>query len=335
MTESLKTLCGIPGISGAEDAVRDAVVSLLPSGVGHRTDPLGSLIVHKPGLPAKNRLMLSAHMDEVGLLVTHVTEEGLLRFSPIGIDPRVLHGRRVLVGGKVPGVIGAKAGHHLTDEEKDAPLKAEHLYIDIGALTRQEAALLASPGDWAAFSAEIEPFGDGMLLSKALDDRAGCALLLNLLRHSSESFDAVFTVQEESGLAGAAAAGYAVDAAIALILETTTAADIAGVPAEKQVCRLGAGPVVSFADKGALYDRELFALALSTARELEIPAQVKEGVVGGNEARAVQRAGPGRRVLAVSLPCRYLHSDSSVLAVCDLEHTAKLLLALLPRLAAL
>ncbi len=337
MTDLIKTLCDLPGISGNETAVREKIESLLPAGTIGSVDPLGNLIVEKKGsISPKNKIMVSAHMDEVGMLITYITDEGLLKFDPIGIDLRVLHGRRVLIGEKgIPGVIGGKAGHHQTKEEQEEALKPEHLYIDIGALDKKEAAALVTPGDCAVFPANFQLIGEGLILSKALDDRAGCALLLTLLNESTECFTAAFTVQEESGLAGGSSAGYSVNADIAVILETTTAADIDGVPAEKQVCRLGEGPVISFADKGTLYDRRLFELALSTARDIGIPAQVKEGVVGGNESRAVQRAGAGRRVLAVSLPCRYLHSASCVLAAEDVNHTIKLLLALLPKLAAL
>lgn len=179
-------------------------------------------------------------------------------------------------------------------------------------------------------------FGEGMLLSRALDNRLGCVLLMRLLLSDCPwELTGVFTTGEESGLSGATAAAYATEPEISVILETTTAGDVDGAPADKVVCALGHGPVVSFADKGTLYDRGLFSLAFDTAKRLEIPVQTKEGVYGGNEARAVSRAGAGSRTLALSVPCRYLHSGSTVAALRDLENAERLLLALIGPLAAL
>ncbi|MEG1849676.1 MAG: M42 family peptidase, partial [Oscillospiraceae bacterium] len=336
MLSLLEALCAERGISGDEARVRGRIIEALGGCCTLETDNLGNLIAVKPGKKPAKKIALFAHMDEVGVMITRITDEGLLKFEPIGIDPRVLHGRRMRVGDRgLPAVVGAKAWHHLDKAEREAPLRADGLYLDIGAADRREAEAVVSLGDAAVFDAPFVRFGDELLMSRALDDRAGCTLLIELLR-SDFPFEltGVFTCGEEHSLFGATAAANAVAAELAVILETTTAGDAEGAPPDRVVCSLGRGPVVSFADKGTLYDRGLFALAFDTARKNGIPVQTKEGVFGGNEARAVSRAGRGTRVCAVSIPCRYLHSASVTASIRDLEETGRLLRALLLVLAA-
>ncbi len=337
MQQLIKALCAERGISGDEGRVR-AVIEQRLSGKCHLTvDPLGNLIAVKRGKRPNKKIVLFAHMDEVGLLITAITAEGLLKFSPIGIDPRVLHGRRVRIGDAgILGVVGAKAWHHLEDDEREAELKADGLYIDIGASSKDEAASVVSLGDAACFDAPFCEFGEGLLLSRALDNRIGCALLIDLLGSDCPwEVTGVFTCGEESSLFGATAAANTTAPEVAIILETTTAGDIEGAPADKVVCTLKKGPVVSFADKGTLYDRALYALAFNVAAERGIAVQTKEGVFGGNEARAVSRAGAGAQTMAISVPCRYLHSASCVAAMQDVLATQQLLLAVIDPLARL
>lgn len=337
MQQLIKTLCAERGISGDEGRVRAVIEKQLEGKCNLSVDPLGNLIAVKRGEKPQKKMVLFAHMDEVGVLITAVTDEGLLKFSPIGIDPRVLHGRRVRIGDTgILGVIGAKAWHHLDKDEREAELKSEGLYIDIGASSKEEAASVVNLGDAACFDAPFCEFGEGMLLSRALDDRVGCALLIDLLRTDGPwELTGVFTCGEESSLFGATAAAYAVAPEIAIILETTTAGDIEGAPADKVVCALKKGPVVSFADKGTLYDRELYALAFNVAKERGIEIQTKEGIFGGNEARVVSRAGAGAKTMAISVPCRYLHSASCVAALQDILATKQLLTAVIDPLARL
>lgn len=337
MQQLIKTLCAERGISGDEGRVRAVIEQRLTGKCELTVDSLGNLIAVKRGERPNKKIVLFAHMDEVGLLITAITGEGLLKFSPIGIDPRVLHGRRVRIGDAgIPGVVGAKAWHHLGEDEREAELKAEGLYIDIGASSKDEAASVVSLGDAACFDAPFCEFGEGLLLSRALDNRIGCALLIELLCSDCPwELTGVFTCGEESSLFGATAAANATAPEIAIILETTTAGDIEGAPADKVVCSLKKGPVVSFADKGTLYDRELYALAFNVAAERGIAAQTKEGIFGGNEARAVSRAGAGAQTMAISVPCRYLHSASCVAAMQDILATQQLILAVIDPLARL
>lgn len=337
MIKLIERLCRERGISGDEGRVREAIADCLKGKCELKTDALGNLIALKHGKKPSKKIVFFAHMDEVGMMITLITEEGLLKFSPIGIDPRVLHGRRVRIGDKgVCGVIGAKVWHHLEGDERDGELKSEGLYIDIGAANKAEAKMAVALGDSVTFDEPFCEMGEGFLLSRALDDRIGCALLIDLLLSDCEwELTGVFTCGEESSLFGATAAAFHTAPEIAVILETTTAGDVEGAPADKVVCSLKNGAVVSFADRGTLYDRELYALAFDVAKKQGIAVQTKEGVFGGNEARAVSRAGKGAKTMAVSVPCRYLHSASCVAAAEDIKAAKSLIRAMIEPLALL
>ncbi|MDR3552168.1 MAG: M42 family metallopeptidase [Clostridia bacterium] len=332
MLELLKELCAERAPSGCEAAVAQRIIKEIGPYAELRTDALGNVIAFKKGdRPAKTRLMLCAHMDEVGLIVTCITGDGFLKFAAVGgIDPRVMAGRRVLIGaGGIPGVIGMKVLHLLEgDEAKTAP-SIEKLYIDIGVATRQEAERLVSPGDTAVFDSQFEEFGDGFIKARAIDDRIGCAMLVQMIRQP-QPFDLTFafTVQEEVGSCGAKAATFAVAPEAAIVVEATTAADIPFVVEEKRVCFVGRGPVVSFMDKGTVYDRALYRLAFSLAEQQGISCQPKKATAGGNDAASVHVSREGVRTAAVSLPCRYLHSPSCVIKWSDAEETLRLLSAL-------
>lgn len=326
----LKRLCALTGVSGREAAVRDYIEEQLsdcPCVEEKWIDPLGNLLVRVHGRQrAAKTVLFSAHMDEVGLIVTSITDEGYLTISPVGgVEPAVVYGKTVRVNGR-PGIIAGRAIHQCEGGEKNAVPAWDKLLIDIGVSSREEAESLVQPGDMASFEGELTELGDHMCCGKALDDRAGCLLLLELIRRQPE-YDllAAFVVQEELGLRGAAVAGYTLRPDIALTIETTTAADMAGVPQAKQVCRVGDGPVVSFMDSRTLYDVELYNRIREKAAEAGIPTQTKTTIAGGNDAGAYQQAGGGVKVAAVSLPCRYLHSPACVLSWQDMDSTQALL----------
>lgn len=312
MIEILQELCALGGISGREHQVADWIQSRLPAGVTVHRDPLGNLLVHKQGRERpSHRLMLCAHMDEVGLIINDIIPEGLLGFSCVGgIDTRVLLARQVLVGErKIPGVIGLKPIHLTKSEERSTLPKVDELYIDIGASDREEARALVRLGDSVTFMPGVRELGKTVLESKAIDDRLGCAVLLEMLREELPfDMDFAFTVQEEVGTRGASAAAYTIDPDFALIVETTTAADIVGVSGSDKVCEQGKGAVVPFMDRGTIYDRGLYELAFKTASAHGIPIQTKTKVAGGNDAGAIHGTRAGIRCIAVSAPCRYLHS---------------------------
>ena len=336
--QTIQSLSNIPGVPGDEGAVRDEIINITNPHCEYEIDPLGNLLAFKKGPKSGPRIMLSAHMDEVGLIITHIEQDGLLRCAPVGsIDSRVAFGRAVEIGkDRLPGVIGGVAVHHLTTKEKKAPPEWDKLLIDIGARDAREAAQHVAPGDRAVFASEFARLGEDYIIGRALDNRAGCALLIELIRTGLPcDCHFAFTVQEETGCVGGGTAAHTLRPDFAIVVETTTAADIPDTPTEKQVCKLGGGPVLSFMDKGALYDRELYSLAHQVARQRGIPCQSKSLVAGGNESRTVQMAGGGVRVLAVSMPCRYLHSPNLVLHRSDIENTLTLLSALAQEIAKL
>ena len=322
MTDLLRRLSMIDGTSGDESAVRDFIISQIDGFCEYKTDPLGNIIVFKQG---KNRsaqkLLVDAHTDEVGLIITGITDGGFLKFRTVGgIDTSVLMFRRVRINGKISGVIGGKPVH-LThgDEAKKLPEKSS-LYIDIGARDKAEAESAVRPGDRAVIESEFTVMGD-KIKSKAIDDRIGCAVLIKLIREDSDyDFYASFSVQEEVGLRGAKTAAYGVDPQSAIVLEATTAADIAGVDDSCSVCRLGEGAAVSFMDNATVYDRECYNAALNSG----IPCQVKRAVAGGNNSGAVHLSREGVRTLAISVPCRYIHSASSVADIRDFDSALSL-----------
>ncbi len=331
MIDLLKQLSLLDGVSGREDAVRDFIRKEVSPYADCTTDALGNLIVRKKGKKTSEKiLMFSAHMDEVGLIIHSVNDDGYLSFAPVGgIDPRVLLGRSVFVGEhKVYGVIGSRPIHLLDSNERKQAPDFQQLYIDIGAKSKEMAEQAVSLGDYACFDSEFIRFGDGFLKGKALDDRAGCAVLIELIKQPLP-YDAVFafTVQEEVGTRGAATAAFTVQPDYAIVVEATTAADIADVKPEQQICVLGKGGVISFMDGRTIYDRGLYRLAFDTAKAQGLPCQPKAGVSGGNDAGAIHLSREGVRTLAVSLPCRYLHSASCVIREDDLANTAALVKA--------
>ncbi len=335
----LAELCALNGVSGREKTVRDYIKARLPKETEVTEDALGNLYVKKygsaPDHDAVKPIMVCAHMDEVGLIITDATADGYLHFDEIGgIDPAVLIGRTVRLESGTIGVIGVKPLHLSKSEERSKIASFRELQIDIGAETKEEALKLAPRGSYASYVSDLVRFGEHRVKAKALDDRVGCALMLQLLTEEYP-FDVtyVFTVQEEVGTFGAQAAAFNVRPEIGLILETTTAGDIAGVEGDKRACVLGEGPVVSYMDRRTLYDTELYRKTMALAEENAIPAQTKTVIAGGNDAGSVQRTAGGARVLAVSVPTRYLHSPVCVMDETDIENTYKLLVPLLPMLA--
>lgn len=338
MLKHFRELCNLCAVSGDETAVRDYVIQALEGNdtVSWRIDPLGNLLVEKHGKSrAPHKLMISAHMDEVGLIVTYVNADGTLCIAPVGgVDASVVVGRQVLVGkDRILGVVGSKPIHLLSKEEQKVLPKFSGLVLDIGAVDEAEARQIAPPGTAVYFAPDFREMGGGCICSKAIDDRAGCALLLHLLEQDVPyDFTAAFLVQEEIGLRGASAAAYTIAPEFALVLEATTAADIAGAEGDAKVCCLGNGPVISFMDHSTMYDRELYHMAFDLCREQGIPCQTKSRVAGGNDSGAIHVSRGGVRTLAVSLPCRYLHAPSCLAKLSDLDACAKLMSLMLKKI---
>lgn len=332
MHDSLKQLCLLDGISGREDAVREYIISEIEGKCKYTVDVMGNVIAYKKGkYEPKNKVMLSAHMDEVGFIVTYICDNGFIKFSNVGgVDSKVIAGRTVTVGDKrIPGVVGNKAVHLTDGDEASTVPSVNKMYIDIGASSKEEAEKYVSVGDSVYFKSDFKCFGDNKIKAKAIDDRFGCAIMLRMIAQELEySTYFAFLVQEEVGCRGASPAVFAVRPDYAIVLEATTASDIAGVSEEDRVCCHNGGAVVSFMDRSTVYNRKLFKRAFEVAKEKNIAVQTKTTVAGGNDAGAIHKACDGVYTVAISLPCRYIHSSTSVASTEDMEACYKLAVAL-------
>ncbi len=324
MLNLLEKLCSLNGVSGWEDEVSAFICKeAKPYADKIIKDSIGNVFIFKRGekSPASPK-MICAHMDEVGLIVKSITEDGYLKFGFIGgVDRRVVIGKRVLVRGKYPGLIGVKAVHLSTKDERKSVPKTSDLYIDIGAKSKAQAEKLVKLGDFAVFDSDCYTFGDGFVKARAIDDRAGCAIMLTVLKESLP-YDTwfVFTVQEEVGLRGATVAANRIAPSSALVLEGTTAADIPDMRGANEVCNLNSGPVIGCMDRGTIYDKEYFAKLCAIADENNIPWQIKKFVSGGTDAGIIHKSGDGVRVASISVPVRYIHSPSCVASVSDINN---------------
>lgn len=333
MIELIKKYCNISGTSGMEDYVRESIMSdIKDSGCSYETDPCGNLIVFKKGKKSRTKKVLfAAHMDEVGFMVKYIDEDGYLWFDAVGgIDRRVVSGKRIVFcESGVCGVIASKSVHIQTPEEKGKCEPITEMHIDIGAKSREEALEHVNIGDCAVFEPNFHEFGEGLLCSKALDDRFGCAVLVKMINSELE-YDTwfAFNTCEEIGCDGAKEVAHRAKPDITFVIETTTAGDISGVSKSKRACSIGEGAVISIMDRGTIYDSSLVKLAVSVAEDNDIKWQYKNIIAGGNEGSAFQRAASGSKVLAISAPARYIHSASNVLSKNDITSVFKLATAL-------
>lgn len=323
----LKELCLTNGISGDENIIREIIISEIKGyATNFKIDPLGNILVFKKGKEqAKNKVLLSAHMDEVGFIVTEITDDGLLKFDEVGgIDRRVVLGDRVVVGNNINGVVGIKPVHLSKGDEQNKIPEYEDMYIDIGANDKNDALKYVSYGDSVSFKSFYQN-NEKTIISKAIDDRAGCCMLVEMIK-SDLPYDMYFSfvVQEEVGLRGAATAAYTIKPDFAIVLEATTAADIPSVDETKQICKVSGGTVVSFMDKRTIYDKELIKKSFEIAESTGNKIQYKKAVAGGNDAGAIQKSRSGVRTIALSVPCRYLHSQLSLISIADYNSTLKL-----------
>jgi putative aminopeptidase FrvX len=334
---NLRELSEAVGISGNEDQVRSVVLNAVRGHVDEaRIDTLGNVLVAKRGTgPQPMRVMVAAHMDEIGLMVTGHDGDGYLRVRTVGgIDARLLPGVFLQVGpDRLPGVIGLKPVHLLEDNEEERIPRLENLVIDIGAKSRDEAEKLAPLGTYASFNTRFRELGP-TVSGKAFDDRAGCAVLVELLRGEPFPFDVhgVFTVQEEVGLRGARVAAYAIAPDCAFALEGTIADDLPKDKESSPTTMLGKGPAITVMDRSFIADRRLVQLLVGTADELGIPYQIKQPGIGGTDAGAIFAVREGVPSVTVAVPCRYIHSPVSLLSLDDFANTVRLMREALTRL---
>jgi endoglucanase len=332
----LKQLTEASGISGNEKEVRDFIISEIKDYVdSYKIDRIGNIIAYKKGKENSNKLMVTAHMDEVGLLVKEIDSMGLIKFMTVGgIDKRILVSKPVLIGKeKIAGVIGAKPIHLQKKEERTKALEFDELYIDIGSNSKEETERLVSIGDYVSFSSDYIEFGEGMIKAKALDNRVGCSLLINLIKEIKDtSFYAVFTVMEEVGLVGSGPAAYEVDPDISLVLEGTICYDMPKLDTHMIPTFINGGPAISLIDRTTVFNSKFREAIVDIAEKNNIPYQYRKTSMGGNDSGKVHTTKNGSITTTISVPCRYIHSPTSVMSKSDYDNTYKLLKAILVEL---
>ncbi|MCU0571558.1 MAG: M42 family metallopeptidase [Syntrophobacteraceae bacterium] len=342
--ELLKGLGEAHGAAGSEDSVRRIFREEL-GGLTIQPDGMGNLFCEKPGLHDRPRIMVAAHMDEVGFVVQSITKTGLIKLSPLGgWWPHTLLAQRVRIltgaGSEILGIIGAKPPHFLQDAERDKLMKLDDMFIDVGAGSREE--VLTEMG--IRLGDPIVPFSPFTPLSrpdlfvcKALDDRIGVALTIQLTqelasRDHPNTVVAVATVQEEVGVRGAQTAAFTAKPDAAIVLEGTPADDFPGTSEEEQQGVLGRGAQVRLLDPSAIMNRRMVDLTLDLARKHQIPHQVAVRKSGSTDARAIHLHGAGIPTIVLGVPARYIHTHNSILNVQDyasaLDLTLRLLMAM-------
>lgn len=334
--ELLEKLCNAIAVSGDEHEVRQIVlneIKLIADEV--KVDTMGNVLATRFGSGENRvRVMLAAHMDEVGFMIVKKHDDNLFQFERVGgIDERQLPGKAVLVGrDHLPGVIGAKPIHMTTASERKNKIDLSDLRIDLGP----EIGDKVSPGDRATFATRFKVLGPS-LKAKALDNRLGVATLIELLKHGPGNIDllAAFTVQEEVGLRGAGVAAYAFDPDMAIAVDSTPAYDLPTWHAEDQNVhyntRLDAGPAIYVMDRATIADRRLVNLLAETAEAEGIPYQFRQPGGGGTDAGAIHKVRAGIPSVSVSVPGRYAHTAASMARLSDWENTLRLLHAALGR----
>lgn len=327
----LARLSSAAGVSGDESAVREIVLAELGSSpLKCRVDALGNLLVTQERKPDKDapRVLVAAHLDEVGFMLTHHQGDGLFRFARVGgVDKKSILGKRVIVGReKIPGIIGFQPVHLAADDEKTEMIPLEKLRIDVGA----EAAARVKVGDRAVFGTEFKQQGD-ILLGKAFDDRMGTATLVGLVKDPPLGIEllAAFTVQEEIGLRGAGVAAQNLDPDLAVALDCTPARDFPSFDEQTENTRyntrLGRGPAIYVADGGTISDPRLVGQLIAAAERENLPYQIRQPGGGRTDAAAIHQQLGGIPSVSLSVPARYLHNPVSLALLSDWEAAVKLI----------
>ncbi len=334
--ELLKKLCEAHGVPGREEAVRELVMSELRGICDEiRTDALGNVIALKRGSGRGPKVMLAAHMDEIGFLVSHIDEKsGFLRIDPVGgFDPRVLMAQRVIVhteSGDLIGIIGSKPPHILTEEERKKPLELKDLFIDLG-LPADEVKKRVSIGDFITLQQDFTEVGN-LVSCKALDDRVGVYVMIEAVKRAKKhvcDIYAVATTQEEVGVRGARVSSFNVAPDIGVALDVTVASDVPGVGEHEHVSKLGAGVAIKIKDSLSISNPKLVRRMRQIAEQKKIKYQLEILPRGGTDAGAIQMTREGVAAITLSIPTRYLHSVVEAAHKDDIHAAIDLLAAFL------
>ncbi len=338
--ELQKKLSTLIGVSGYEEDVSNFILNEIETqALADKTwiDPLGNVLAIKEGSNKDNRILLDAHIDEIGFMISHIEKKGFLRFVLIGgFDTRILLGQSVILKsnmGKIfHGIIGSKPPHLTSQEERKKQVEVSNMYIDVGLTSEQEVQenniTIGTVG--TLFSA-FEEFPNGMVKGKAFDDRTGCNVLLHIMKllkrngHYNDTVLFNFAVQEEIGRKGAITGAYSLNPTIALAIENTTAADVPGIRESENPVDIGKGPAITVADRSMISHPKVNERIIKNAEIENVPFQIKKPLYGLTDAGYIHISRRGVPSSVVSVPCRYIHSPTSLLKLEDLYETIRLI----------
>jgi putative aminopeptidase FrvX len=333
MLEKLSNACGV---AGREEEVRGLMKKMLKPYVDElKEDNLGNVIGLKKGKKKAPRVMLAAHMDEIGLLVKTISKEGFLQFAKIGgIDDRILLAQKVIVYTEkdpLDGIVGSKPPHIQKEEERKKAITFDKLFIDIGAEDEKAARRMGVEiGDPIGFDIKFTRAGKNIVMGKAFDDRVGCAVMAETMKRLTKTNCTVYavgTVQEEVGLRGATTAAFGIHPDVGIALDVTVAGDIPGVKEVEAPIKIRKGPSITVADKGLITHPKILKLLIDAAEENKIPYQLETGLPGSTDAARISLTREGVPSGVISIPTRYIHSPASLLSLNDVENTVKLTVA--------
>jgi len=336
LADTLEKLSNACGIAGREEEVRSLMKSFLKPYVDEvKEDKLGNIIGIKRGKKNASKVMLAAHMDEIGLLVKTISKEGFIQFAKIGgIDDRILLAQKVIVyteKGLLDGIIGSKPPHIQKEEERKKVLTYDELFIDIGAENQEQAKKMGVKiGDPVGFDIKFAKVGKNIVIGRAFDDRVGCAVMVEAMKRLEKTECTVYavgTVQEEVGLRGATTAAFGIYPDVGIALDVTVAGDVPGVMEVEAPIKLGKGPSIEIADMGLIAHPKVVRLLVDAAEENKIPYQLETGLLGSTDAARISLTREGVPSGVISIPTRYIHSPSSLLSLEDAEKAVKLTVA--------
>jgi len=341
LIEILEKLSNACGIAGREEEIRSLMKKFLKPLVDEvKEDKLGNIIGIKKGKKNAPKVMLAAHMDEIGLLVKTISKEGFIQFAKIGgIDDRILLAQNVIVyteKGPLRGIIGSKPPHIQKEEERKKIIAYDELFIDIGAENQEETKKMGVKiGDPIGFDVKFSKIGKDIVIGKAFDDRVGCAVMIEAMRHLENTECTVYavgTVQEEVGLRGATTAAFGIYPDIGIALDVTVAGDMPGVRETEAPIKTKKGPSLTVADYGLITHPKVLRLLVDTAEENKIPYQLETGLPGSTDAARISLTREGVPCGVISIPTRYIHSPSSLLCIKDVENAVKLTVAAIQKI---
>ena len=341
LSENLEKLSNVHGVTGREQEVSKLMISMMKPHVDEiRLDKLENVIAMKKGKKVSPKVMIAAHMDEIGLMVKTITKQGFLQFAKMGgIDDRILLAQKVIIHtqkGPLLGIIGSKPPHIQKEEERKKIVTYDRLFIDVGAEDRKDANKMGvRVGDPVSFDIKYAKLTDDVVMGKAFDDRVGCAIMIEILKQLKSTdctLYAVGTVQEEVGLRGAATAAFGINPDVGIALDVTVAGDVPGVKEFEASVKMGKGPVLTVADHGLITHPKVMRLLLDTAEENKIAYQLETGLPGATDAAKMSLTRQGVPSGTISVATRYIHSPAGILSLKDAENSAKLTAAVIEKI---